>query len=1146
MTEFLSAPSPLELRREFVEMVYNDLHGPAGGDNEIVTEPSVRGRYVLGLLAPNNHSPLPDPADEMGAVATDGDDKGEDGRAEPPVPEVGASTGFMPSSMGLSFSLASDVETVTVRVRWGSYQRAFDDKHTAYWQRQQNDYMTTLALTDDLYWTPDAMNPHVYVRGVVRQRAGGYAVTLFLVNGMTEPKERKDEAWLFQPEIILTSREGQADFIKRPVKMASALDDVVDIEDLTMAMMYRQTVEFAVGHGVSVQAESYPHDGARAHTLHTQVVPMYEVERMDPPPMPDLVIDMKVLSETGMGHFGDVLLPLVEQYGAWLRGQQAQVDNPTADLQPFIESGATKATLNHAKATLARIQEGIALIDDDPQAALAFQFANRAMYLQRVRSIYAEHNRQGNNPNMDDIDVPKNRSWRPFQLAFLLLNLPEMVNPTHERRSHPEQAFADLLWFPTGGGKTEAYLGLAAFALGIRRLQGEVGGVSGHAGVTVLMRYTLRLLTLQQFQRATTLITACEMIRRDDPTTWGDEPFRIGLWVGQSSTPNWTDDAAEAIKRDHGKWSGGKVGSVGTPVQLTHCPWCGAPIDAGKHIRVETYKDGRGRTFTYCGDMLGQCPFSQRQSPDEGLPVVVVDEEIYRRLPALLIATVDKFAQMPWKGATQMLFGRVNGYCPRHGWRSPEIEDADRHPAKGNLPACKTQTVMPLRPPDLIIQDELHLISGPLGTLVGLYETAVDALCSWELDGHTVRPKVVASTATVRRARQQVYHLFLRQVKIFPPSGLDAEDNFFSKRAPSSDSAPGRLYLGICASGTRQKAVLIRVYVAAMAAAQVLFEKYGDVADPYMTLVGYFNAMRDLGGMRRVVDDAVQTRLLQMNKRGLATRRIHPNSVDELTSRKGAADIPQILDRLEQSFTTDPKGSQGKYPLDVALATNMISVGVDVSRLGMMVVAGQPKATAEYIQATSRVGRRHPGVVFTVYNWARPRDMSHYERFGHYHATFYQQVEALSVTPFAMRALDRGLSGVMVALIRLFNERYNPNEGAAQFDVNDDAVQFAYDTLRHRAETVTEDTRVTYEIDAMLKKRFDVWASMARRASTTLSYQKNRKSDVSISLLKHPNEEDWSTYTLLNSLRDVENGIHLILNDYRMDGEQPLERDSDD
>jgi hypothetical protein len=370
------------------------------------------------------------------------------------------------------------------------------------------------------------------------------------------------------------------------------------------------------------------------------------------------------------------------------------------------------------------------------------------------------------------------------------------------------------------------------------------------------------------------------------------------------------------------------------------------------------------------------------------LPIVIVDEEIYRRLPTLLIATVDKFAQMPWKGEIQMLFGEVNGYCQRHGFRSPDIEDKDHHKKGKGLESAKTIYCSKLRPPDLIIQDELHLISGPLGTLVGLYETAVDKLATWEVEGKPVRPKVIASTATIRQAETQINSLFQRQLQIFPPQGLNIEDNFFSQQNSPTPASPGRRYLGICAPGRRLKAAIIRVYLAVLASSQTLYEQYGEKADPWMTLVGYFNSLRELGGTRRLVDDDISNRLKKMEQRGLANR--NRPIVDELTSRKDSTEIPQLLDKLEIPF--NPKQKQNRkagknnrpLPLDVILATNMISVGVDVKRLGVMVACGQPKNTAEYIQATSRVGRSHPGLVITVYNWARPRDLSHYEKFYHY------------------------------------------------------------------------------------------------------------------------------------------------------------------
>lgn len=534
-----------------------------------------------------------------------------------------------------------------------------------------------------------------------------------------------------------------------------------------------------------------------------------------------------------------------------------------------------------------------------------------------------------------------------------------------------------------------------------------------------------------------------------------------------------------------------------------------------------------------------------------------MDEEIYRRLPTLLIATVDKFAQMPWKGEVQMLFGQVDGYCERHGFRSPEIDDTDSHPkTKTGLPPAKTTPTNPLRPPDLIIQDELHLISGPLGTLVGLYETAVDKLCTWEVDGHKVRPKVIASTATIRKSQDQVHALFLRKVNVFPPHGLDVEDNFFSLQRPPNEKYPGRKYIGICAPGRRLKAALIRVYTAFLSAAQALYEtkKYGTAADPWMTLVGYFNSMRELGGMRRLVDDDVSTRLRKMERRGLAKRSLTGTDyLQELTSRMGSTQIPLILDRLEILFDPDKAAQRREMakkrqlegippkPLDVLLATNMVSVGVDVKRLGLMVVGGQPKTTAEYIQATSRVGRNFPGLVCTVFNWARPRDLSHYETFEQYHATFYKHVEALSVTPFSPGALSRGLAALLVACLRLMDGKFNRNDKAMLMatEANAPEVQEVIELIADRAHQVGKDKKVADFVRAELKRKMDCWQAEAQRTEggRVLGYREARDG-VTTNLLDQPGLKRWEEFTCLNSLREVEPTVKLILlDDPKLDDE---------
>jgi len=551
------------------------------------------------------------------------------------------------------------------------------------------------------------------------------------------------------------------------------------------------------------------------------------------------------------------------------------------------------------------------------------------------------------------------------------------------------------------------------------------------------------------------------------------------------------------------------------------------------------------RTLLHCRGNR-DCEFSKRKNP-EGIPVLTVDEEIYRLLPTFLLATVDKFAQMPWRGEVQALFGRVASRCERHGWLGTESNCSGTHTKNGGLPATKPLQVPTngLRPPDLIIQDELHLISGPLGTLVGLYETAVDRLCTWEHNGELVRPKIIAATATTRRAPEQVHQLFGRRVEVFPPVGLDADDNFFSLQRATHPTGsdgdrwqPGRRYLGVCAPGRSRPAVLIRVYVAVLTVSKWLFENvepdHRELADPYMTLLGYFNSLRELGGMRRLVDDDVSTRVFRVERHdrpGMAQRSL--GQTQELTSRTRSSKIPELLDQLEVGFHDEPEGERPRRPLDVVLATNMVSVGVDVSRLGVMVVAGQPKTTAEYIQASSRVGRAAPGFVMTVLNWARPRDLSHYEQFEHYHAVFYRYVEALSVTPFAPRALTRGLTGVVASLVRLDGDTYNPNHGAA--DVKG-AGQFPeiIEAVSARAQNATfpgnNHEKVGQEVRAAVTSKLDAWGAEAAVKDRKLGYRKPRtRDDVTVPLLEPAGNKPWAEFTTPTSMREVEPGVGLVL-----------------
>lgn len=1132
--------------RELLQLaVIDDLLGPADGPVEEIVGMSVRDRYLVGKLAPMDTAPDAAETDTFGESGHPDSEERDD--------EVDTSTNqsLVPSSMGFTFCVDGELENVQLFANWGRYERTQSEreneetgKSPRCWKRIPSGGSAVVSLKKRTIEPIriDTDCPSVVVQGSVSAplENGDRLVTLFLVNTQTMPEQNQDQAWIFQPELSVRDMEGRAVFRRRPILRADEFDE----EREALEMIYRDRVEFAVGHGISVHATVSEEDRERATEVRTAVLPEYEIQVTETPGLEpedrpamrrmieDGLLDMERLAELATPEKRDELVAglkvLTDDYAEWIAENRNAIGSEVVG----YDIPATEA-MDRCNLILERLREGIEVLASDDRALAAFRFANRAMASQRIHSIYALAKRRGDEVTLDALNVRKNRSWRPFQLAFMLLSIPALADPTHRDRTQPLEAFADLLWFPTGGGKTEAYLGVAAFTMGVRRLQGDMGGLDGGRGLAVIMRYTLRLLTLQQFQRATALICAMEVLRRAEPEVWGDAPFTIGLWVGQRVTPNTTDESHAAIEKERD----GKYGTGSTPAQLTSCPWCGSEIAPGREIRVDR---DLGRTFVYCGDKYGRCEFSQAKSKNLGLPVLVVDDEIYRHPPSMLIATVDKFAMMAWRGQVRALFGKANRECPRHGLLWPEADCNGNHTKKGSLEAVKVKEITPIRPPDLIIQDEFHLISGPLGTMVGLYETAVDELSTWTVDGKAIRPKIVASTATVRKAEEQVNNVFLRRVSVFPPHGLDVEDNFFSVQRSVEDK-PGRLYMGICSPGSSRPAVLIRVYVALLTAAQSLFQRFGAAADPYMTVVGYFNSLRELGGMRRLVEDDVQTRayrvqMSDVKRPGLSQRSVR--IVDELTSRVSNKEIPKKLDQLEVKFK--PTWEKGETrAIDIVLATNMLSVGVDVNRIGLMVVNGQPKNTAEYIQATSRVGRSFPGLVCTVLTWSRPRDLSHYETFEHYHATFYKHVEAQSVTPFAARALDRGLTGAMVSLLRLENDSMNPNPGAQSLDSSGKAEALrARKVLSERAWKVKDKAARTIA-DTMTADRIDRWVKEAVKAGRRLGYETARGQGDLAALLKKPGALAWDEFTVPMSMREVEPGVQLIMDASKHSTEPP-------
>ena len=1116
-----------EVRATLVDALNLDLVGPTPDDaahaEEIIRQAPSKW-YLTGFLAPfGAPSDLrsDDDADDDLPEEVTASDAGEDSK-NPDKPA--ARKALFPSSMGLSCLLSGKTTTLEAHVSWGDYipldppeeeseegqGQSKRKKKSEYWQRVPQ--QTILSVPVEESPEPVAidipggsgLNVVVTCRPVPDDRFpfGTKAISVFLVNYRQVASGERDATFAFQTCLRLRCTEG---FVPRPDPRGVSTDDW---DEAVAALQYRDDYEFAVGHNVSALA--LDPQGRRCTEVCTTWIPIAEVPRVAPTAPKGVQLGMEALAlAADAATIRGMVGPLVTEYRAWIATQRAMA------MSPQEAADVARNLLDRASGVCNRIEAGLKALEN-PQVLEAFQVANRVIAAARRRQLSQE---EGQPP--ESFAEP---TWRPFQLAFILVNLAGLADPRHRDRE-----VVDLLFFPTGGGKTEAYLGLAAFTLVLRRLTHP--GIPA-AGMSVLMRYTLRLLTLDQLERASRLICALELERQKAPDKLGTWPFEIGLWVGQGATPNRMGKRGDkdeysarertlAFKRDSK--------SKPSPIPLERCPWCGEGFTTNSFQLLPT--EDAPKTLKVACVNRG-CDFRSRNP----LPILAVDEPIYRRLPCFIIATVDKFAALPWVGQTGALFGRVTHYQEGDGFYSPGDPTIAGRPLEGYLP-----------PPDLIIQDELHLISGPLGTMVGLYETAIDTLCSREVDGHTIRPKVIASTATVRRASRQIQAIFGRHhVDIFPPPGPNRHDSFFAK---TDFASPGRLYVGVAAQGRSLKVILLRVYLALLAAAQKQWEEAGgkrnkdNPADPYMTLMGYFNSLRELGGSRRIVEDEVNSRLTQYSDRLRQGEPIGPfcsrkidEMPEELTSRVSTHKIANTKRRLSTPFHENDR-------VDVALATNMISVGLDIVRLGLMVVLGQPKTAAEYIQATSRVGRAQnkPGLVVTLMNLHRPRDRSHYERFQSWHNSFYRAVEATSVTPFSPRALDRGLAGVTVALARLGVPEMTRPMGASNLTDQRAAVEAVVSAIARRAEghspgmdgETANDLRV--RVRAQVTDLLDTWERILTR-ETRLQYQK--EADLAPALLvdaldmaaeKRPADEQ--KFKTQRSLRDVEATVNLWIRD---------------
>jgi hypothetical protein len=879
-------------------------------------------------------------------------------------------------------------------------------------------------------------------------------------------------------------------------------------EEETTKFTYRQFEDFGIGHGCSVKWSKT--NGTKVETEYIPVCDTPDVEtvprnkevdpiiedenRLAPTFLPDSKTQqfkwLSTLSDVKDEEIIEGLFTFVRSYKEWISVKRDKYSG----MGPAL-SKIAKQELKKCESDYARMDHNIKTFlegDRNSKNLRIFRLMNTAMYMQLWHSINGKNGKIKTAISSGDIvgftesyykatddrfigSMEEPVAWRAFQLAFIILNLDGIFKEEDDTKWKKRNELVDLVWFPTGGGKTEAYLGIIAMTIINRRfLWGERGG-----GTAAIMRYTLRLLTLQQFQRATLLIMALELIRRWKVFDLGDEPIYIGLWVGEKTIPNRmepiNDNDKDNLVTEFRKLLNGEPSKI----PFDQCPFCGSTLIPSTHpISNSSDLYNYNRLCLKCSE--NNCSFftgrpSMMRGDQGPLPMSLCDEEIYQHPPALIFGTVDKFAQLAHKVSdrenerkkdSRRIFGRGN-------WE-------EGRPQNGYLP------------PDLIIQDELHLLLGPLGSSVALFESAVDRL-SRRPDG--TRPKVISSTATTRNTGLQISAIFDREVNIFPKPGVECDDSFFSfyKRTfnegeqMKASYLSKRRYMGFLPTGKTQIWMQMRL-IAILLTHRALFEidqiqdnspckseAYTEglckAMDYYHTVVSYFNSLRELGKTESQIQSYILKEVRRVFNRVIRPKGLMhslytygPIQVGELTSRLTGEEVKNELIRIQDKWDhlrrlaheeeeTNADGSvitatkMGTIPPEIVVATNMISVGIDISRFNTIIMNSMPRNIAEYIQASSRVARDSYGMVLTVHHPFRARDISHYERFIDFHEKMYSYVEPISITPFTRKAVERYMSAYVATVLRHMTRFVNNSTASDIADITQEELDSIVDDL---------------------------------------------------------------------------------------------------
>ncbi|MCF8226007.1 MAG: hypothetical protein K9J30_09020 [Bacteroidales bacterium] len=1164
------------MRDELVKNIKDIILGPMNGIQEKLHYRPLN-LYTTGILYPQTtceqleSTDVIEPEDNPEGSSTEDDSEtkknGENTTATPTEKgdddydqsddELKLATSFSPSSMGFSFIVANEMK-FSLRYAFGRYQKKKSEDNEFRWERNHvTDELICLVREKQLIIDEKPTKEivvlneedfkariNIFVRAAGSDSKDCSLITISMINSLhvSVREQRKDQHCIFQPELSVSSEHKAFQYFPDKVNYSILKDDE---EALNTALLFRDYHIYAMGHGISVNWSCNKTSSLFKNEIWTEVMPeetvfgvSFDVDDTGS------ILEMKRLSGPDFSRnsftedqLKNELHGFIKKYADWIKNQKETLSTLTI---PGELKQQGDVNLKTCLDLFNRLEKGIELIFSDSRIKQAFFDANKAMFMQRVMGQFSSWRREHKNvlpgsENYEDCPLPDFQSlpsegrsaddenfgfyakWRPFQLAFILSQIESIADPhSHDRDT------ADLIWFPTGGGKTEAYLGLIAFTLFFRRLREETP--DDGAGVSVMMRYTLRMLNLDQFQRANLLISACEIIRSNSSERYGLTRFTSGIWVGQSLTPNRYKDFNEGdgynsnIEAFIDNVTHNNSRKIKYSPFLLNCPCCGNRLIKERIGDTLAGEWGYFRKFRERDQLRPQgnyevsctnnkCHFftvkntrDNQYREDLTFPYYTVDDEIYKQRPSLLFGTVDKYAQIAWKRESARLFNL-------------DIENNNSLLNPG---------------PELIIQDELHLIGSSLGTIYGVFEYAIDKLCS--LSGH--RPKIVGATATVKNAKEQCKRLYNRKYFMqFPPPGISADDSFFMRKN-TEDNKP-RKYIGFMSSGFTSSTAIIRLAAVLMETPNILNAINADL-DKYYTLLVYFNSLKELGKFRTFIDDDIFAYRKFLDK--IVFQKIHQNYYGrdiELSSAMSADDVSNALESLKKNKLAgelvidekikiiQQKGIRGiqdwlettnkaiimneaffgdldlqhsteykvnyevffnilkkyykeqlSHPVKVATSTNMIATGVDISRLNLMLINGHPKSSSEYIQASSRVGREDPGIIFSFYSATKNRDRSHYENYKSFHQAFYRYVEPASVTPQSQPALEKILPSVVISLVWIIQRK----SAEGKFDYNDDISGFI-DDLKVEIRQRLGDNTETY-LDHIIESVKNKWKNL--------------------------------------------------------------------